>query len=382
MSRLLIDENIPFAQQAFAEFGLVSLCPGRAITNATLRDVEILIVRSVTTINAALLDGTPVRFVGSATIGTDHVDVDYLRRNDIAFANAAGSNANSVAEYAVAAILHHAYEKHLRLSDLTIGVVGVGNVGRRVVRYAEALGLRVLQNDPPRQRAEKNDAFLPLEDLLDADIISLHSPLTMSGEDATFHLFNARRLAQMKTGSLLINTARGGVVDTAALKETLSEDRLTACLDVWENEPEIDGELLKQVDIGTPHIAGYSYDGKINGTQQIYQALCQFLNRQPRWHPDWAGLPQPAQARIEIDKPITLENSLRRVVQAAYDITADSAKLKSAMTYSQPDRGRHFDALRKNYPVRREFSSYTISTSVLDKKLINMLRTIGFCVED
>jgi len=382
MLRLMIDENLPLAQEAFSEFGKIELHPGRAITKEMLRDVEVLIVRSVTPVNAALLEGTPVKFVGTATIGLDHVDVDYLREKNIFFANAAGSNANSVAEYIVAAILQHTSEKKLRLADLTIGIVGVGNVGRRVVRYAEALGMRVLQNDPPRQRAEKSKNFLSLDDLMQADIISLHTPLTTNGVDATFNLFDEKRLAQMKTGSLLINTARGGVVETTALKNVLNNGRLFANLDVWENEPEIDGDLLRQVEISTPHIAGYSYDGKINGTRQIYEALSEFDKRQQRWVVDKTKLPPPAKPRIEIEhRAEGTEETLRHIVMAAYDIGNDSAKLKAAITYSKQHRGRHFDELRKNYPVRWEFSSYKISANNLDEKLITTLRALGFEID-
>lgn len=374
--RLLVDDNIPFAQQAFSALGDVRLVPGRTINPAMLRDIEVLLVRSVTTVNAALLDKTPVRFVGTTTIGVDHVDVEYLRDQGIAFANAAGSNANSVAEYVMAAIVHYVCAKRLRMFDLTIGVVGVGNVGSRVVKFAQALGLRVLQNDPPRQRAEKNTEFLSLDQLMQADIISLHTPLTMTGNDATFHLFEAKRLAQMRPGSLLINTARGGVVETAALKAALPQGQLTGYLDVWENEPEIDGELLEQVGLGTPHIAGYSYDGKINGTYQIYQALCQFLDRKALWQPK--GLPQPAKPKIRIEKLPTVEENLRRVISVAYDIVADSERLKFAAKYSRQERGRYFDELRANYPIRREFSSYKIVANNLDEGVIRKLQAIGF----
>ena len=225
--------------------------------------------------------------------------------------------------------MHHACEKKHRLTGLTIGVVGVGNVGRRVVRYAEALGSRVLQNDPPRQRAEESKIFLPLDDLMQADIISLHTPLTTNGVDATFHLFDEKRLAQMKSGSLLINTARGGVVETTALLNVLKNGRLIAILDVWENEPEIGRDLLQQVEIGTPHIAGYSYDGKINGTRQIYEALCEFGNRQPTWLVDKTKLPPPAKPRIVFEqRALTTEETLHHIVRAAYDIGNDSTKMK------------------------------------------------------
>jgi erythronate-4-phosphate dehydrogenase len=376
MLRLLIDKNIPLAKEAFSDFGEARLASGRAITHSMLRNIDALIVRSVTPVNAALLDNTPVRFVGTTTIGVDHVDLDYLRDRNIGFADAAGGNANSVAEYVVAALLHHACEKKLHLGDLTIGVVGVGNVGRRVVRYAEALGLRVLQNDPPRQRAEKADDFVSLDEIMQADIISLHTPLTMAGDDATLHLFGATRLAQINHGALLVNTARGGVIDTAALKDCLSRQRLTAYLDVWENEPEIDGELLNQVGLGTSHIAGYSYDGKVNGTRLIYQALCKFLERKARWQP--AELPQPAQPLIRVQPQATLEQSLHLIIRSAYDVIADGDRLKLAATYSRRERGKHFDALRANYPLRREFSSYAVDADHLTDELIRELRALGF----
>lgn len=380
MLRLLVDDQIPFAQQAFAEFGEVRLVPGRAITRAMLRDVDLLLVRSVTPVNAALLDGTSVRFVGTATTGVDHVDADYLRRRGIGYASAAGSNANSVAEYVVAAILQYVCEKQLRFADLTIGIVGVGKVGSRVIRFAQALGLHVLENDPPRQRAESSATFLPLDQLMQADIISLHTPLTMTGEDATLHLFDAQRLPQMKSGSLLINTARGGVVETAALQDALARGQLTAYLDVWENEPEIDGELLKHVGLGTPHIAGYSYDGKTNGTHQIYEGLCQFLDRRPHWQPE--ELPRPGQTTIGIEKPSTLEENLRQAVSTAYDIVADSQRLKLATPYSRQERGRYFDELRANYPIRREFSSYKIVANDLDEGVTAILRALGFNIQN
>jgi len=376
MLRLLIDENIPLAKEAFFEIGEVRLIPGRTITNQMLRDIEVLIVRSVTPVNAALLDKTPVRFVGTATIGVDHLDVDYLREKGIEFANAAGSNANSVAEYVMASVVHYACEKQMRLSDLTMGIVGVGHVGSRVVQFAQALGLRVLQNDPPRERAENSKHFVSLDEALQSDIVSLHTPLTMAGSDATFHLLDAPRLAQMKAGSLLINTARGGVVDTAALKTILSEGRLTAYLDVWENEPEIDGELLQHAGIGTPHIAGYSYDGKINGTLQIYEALCKFLGRPPAWRP--AALPQSANSTISLEKPSTAEECLRLMIRSAYDIVADSNQLKLAAKHSRQERGQHFDAQRAQYPIRREFSSYIIAAKHLDDELVEKFRALGF----
>jgi erythronate-4-phosphate dehydrogenase len=216
--KIVADPNIPFVQEAFGLLGEVKLVPGRQITADAVRDADVLLVRSVTRVNAALLDGSRVRFVATATIGFDHIDREYLSQKGIGFASAQGSNANSVAEYIVAAMLELGHRQKFRLRDKTLGVVGVGNVGSRVVRYAEAIGMRVLKNDPPHQRAKQLAHFVSLERVIaEADIITLHVPLTRGGPDATFHLFGEPTLAALKRQPLLINTARGAVVDNSEL---------------------------------------------------------------------------------------------------------------------------------------------------------------------
>ncbi len=327
--KIIADPNIPFVQEAFGPLGVVQLVPGRQMTPAIVREAEVLLVRSVTQVNAALLEGSRVRFVATATIGTDHVDEPYLVRRGIGFASAAGSNANSVAEYVVVALLE--LECHG-----TLGVVGVGNVGSKVVRYARALGLRVLENDPPRQRREPLPEFVSLEQVMaEADIITLHVPLTKTGRDATYHLFDPR---QLRRGTVLFNTSRGAVLENAALIAARQLGALV--LDVWEGEPVVPLELLKRATLMTPHIAGYSFDGKVNGTRMIYEAVCRFLGVAPSWQPQ---LPPPMQ-------PVLIGEDLRAVVRQAYDIRADDAALRRAPTA--------FDRLRAEYPVRREFHNY------------------------
>src|SRR5579859_1602730 len=366
--KIVADPNIPFVQDAFGPLGEVQLVPGREITAETVRDADVLLVRSVTPVNASLLDGSRVKFVATATIGFDHIDSQYLSQHGIGFASAQGSNANSVAEYVVAAMLEIAHRRKFRLRDKTLGVIGVGNVGSRVVRYAEALGMRVLQNDPPRERQEMVGAdrraarsggapggralpttFVSLEQVMsEADIITLHVPLNREDQDSTFHLFDKDKLAVLKLRKpILINTSRGTVIDNKALLKAIDGKWLgDVVLDVWENEPNIMPELLDVVDIGTPHIAGYSFDGKVNGTRIIYESLCGFFKLRAAWSPQ---LPAPPVPRIKcsVDSAEDDEEILRHVIVRVYDINSDDAALRKSIC--------SFDKVRAEYAVRREF---------------------------
>ncbi|MDZ7363184.1 MAG: 4-phosphoerythronate dehydrogenase PdxB [candidate division KSB1 bacterium] len=376
--RIVADENIPCVREAFSPLGEVRLMPGRAMTRAALQDADLLLVRSVTPVDEKLLKGTPVRFVGTATIGDDHIDLAYLQQQGIAFTNAAGSNANSVAEYVTAAMVHRAVQRHLSLHHLTLGIVGVGHIGSRVAEMAAGLGMRVLLNDPPLARQTRDPKFLPLEALMAADIITLHTPLTGEGEDATFHLFDESRLGALKSGSLVINTSRGAVVDNAALKKMLQQGRLTAILDVWENEPEIDAALLQLVEIGTPHIAGYSLEGKLNGVAQIYRAVCEFLGATPKWRMQTA-LPPVDAPLIRVQSNFeSSEKKLEALIKHAYDITADDRRLRKYLREQAQDRGRYFDRLRRDYPVRREFYNYQVNVESGDENLLPPIKALGF----
>ncbi len=361
--KIIADPNIPYVREAFGPLGDIILVPGRQITAAAVRDADLLLVRSVTPVNAALLENSRVKFVATATIGVDHIDLDHLAARGIGFAGAAGSNANSVAEYIVAGLLELAHRQKFRLRDKTLGVVGVGNVGRRVVRYAEALGMRVLPNDPPRQRAEHLPQFVALDRLLaESAIVTLHVPL----DDSTRHLFQAGNLR----GFTLLNTARGAVVDNAALLKAIDGDRLDGCvLDVWENEPTISPELLDVVDLGTPHIAGYSFDGKVNGSRLIYEAACRFFELPATWRPQLPPAPVPV-IELYVSPNDDDEDVIRHAVRRLYDITADDAALRQNV--------RAFDRLRAEYPVRREFANTHIQIRGGSRTLPATLAALGF----
>jgi erythronate-4-phosphate dehydrogenase len=373
--KIVADENIPFVAEAFQSLGEVVTRPGRQLVPADLADADILLVRSVTKVAEKLLTGSSVKFVATATIGTDHIDLEFLRHRQIGFSSAAGSNANSVAEYVVAALLHHASREKIPLSGKILGVVGVGNIGTKIVTYAEKLGLHVLQNDPPRARETGDPRFLPLDDLMHADFITLHVPLTRDGSDPTLHLFDLPRLRKMKPGGVLINSSRGPVVETAAARKILKTGHLNAMLlDVWENEPNIDINLLKLVELGSPHIAGYSFDGKVNGTQMIYQAACTYFQQPATWDPQTV-LPPPESPELVLNaRGKSDEEILNEAVRKAYSITADDAQLRQIISLSPEERGAFFDQLRKNYPRRREFFNYRIllqhATNALAEKLI------------
>ncbi len=372
--KIVADENIPFLHEAFGEFGDIHAMPGRSITRESLEDATMLLVRSVTPVSGELLDQTPVKFVATATIGTDHVDTEYLNQNVIGFASAPGSNADSVAEYVIASLLHLAHRNSFKIEDKVIGVIGCGNVGSRVFKRAQALGMRCLVCDPPKQRITGSDFFRPLEELLrESDILTLHVPLTAEGEDATFRMINADFLDAAKKGVILINTSRGKVHDEKALLS--SRGRLGGIvLDVWEHEPAINPEMIHAADIATPHIAGYSYDGKVRGTEMIYQAACAFFFRESRWN---------AQATLEKENGgvINIEKSQKPVTDAvlsAYPIGEDDERTRMLAKKSAQALGDAFDALRKNYRRRLEFPHFTVRTgqlSILEQAALN---TLGF----
>ncbi len=366
--RILADENIPLVQEAFGGFGTVCTMPGRRITPEAVRDADVLLVRSVTPVNAALIEGSPLRFVGSATIGTDHVDQAALQAQGIAFAHAPGSNAESVVEYVLAALLHLASQRGVVLRDKTVGVVGCGNIGGRLVDRLLALGLRVLQNDPPLaaravQRGEQHD-FVSLDAVItEADIVTLHVPLTYEGPHATYHLFDKTTLNRLKPEAWLLNTGRGAVVDNTALRDIVLKGRLGAVvLDVWEQEPTPDPVLMDHVDLATPHIAGYSYDGKLGGTCMLYEALLQHLNFAPTWD-DTAALAPTAQDHLTLTPPdATLSETawLHALVCQMYDLATDDAHLRDYLNHSPEEQGGFFSGLRKRYPRRRTFRLHTL----------------------
>ena len=380
--KIVADENIPFALEAFGTLGDVELISGRDATAETFRDCDVFFTRSVTKVNEQMFGDSPVRFVGTATIGTDHVDRDFLAQRGIAFASAPGSNANSVAEYVTASLLVMADRNGTRLEGKSIGVVGVGNVGSRVVAKAEALGMHVLQNDPPLARETGEARFVPLDDLMGVDFLTFHTPLTREGQDATWHLCDEARMRQLQLSAVILNTSRGPVVANEPLKEHLSEGWLGGgVLDVWETEPLIDLDLLDKVAIATPHIAGYSFDGKVSGTEMVYRAACEALGLEPTWDPA-SVMPEPEVPGIEIDcTDMADEDIIRAAVLTVYDILADDHDFREMP--DDPDEHREFfDQLRKTYPQRREFHNTLLVLHGASDGLKAKLTGIGFQVQD
>ncbi len=372
-------ENIPLACEAFSELGEVSVFSGREVPAGLVRESDILLVRSTTRVDESLLKGSSVRFVATATIGFDHVDVDYLKRRGIGFTTAAGSNANSVAEYIVTALLILARRRGLSLSEQTLGVVGIGNVGSLVVRKAETIGMQVLQNDPPLERRTGEKRFRPLDELLEqADILSFHIPLVREGADATYHIADKGLLGRMKRGSFLFNTSRGAVVDSQALLRALAAGRpAAAVLDVWEGEPQLDTGIVKAVELGTPHIAGHSYDGKINSTVMIHHAACEHFHVQSSWQPP--ALPLPSHPVIEVPSgDAQAQEVLTAVTTSAYDLEADDRALRRMCEAPAKERPALFDSFRKGYAVRREFRGFKVDQKRLHPGTAAMLQELGF----
>ncbi len=379
---VVVDNKNPHVEEAFRQFGTVQGCATREITKEVVREADAIIIRSETKVTKDLLEGSRVKFVGTATIGTDHVDLEYLHSQGIGFASAPGSNANSVAEYFVAAILTLAGRKGFNLSGKTLGVVGVGNVGSKIVRNARALGMRVLQNDPPLARETGNPSFVPLDDFMEADIVTIHVPLTKAGTDPTFHLFGEERIRKMKAGAILINTSRGAVADGAALKRAVEAKHLGGViLDVWEGEPLVDVDLVKKIDIATPHIAGYSFDGKLAAVKMTYSAACKFFGQDEQWTPG-NSLPKASVDRIGVKGSFeSPEEVLRKIVKQCYDIECDSRALQSVANVPLEERRQFFARLRSEYRIRREFFNTIVELPGSMSSMAGTLKTIGFRVE-
>ena len=376
--KIVMDGNVLLGKEAFSSIGKIVSVPGRAITTEIIKDADILIVRSVTKVNEQLLEKSSVKFVGSATAGIDHVDTEYLKSRNIGFAGAPGSNSNSVAEYVVAGLLLLDRKEKISIEKIALGVVGVGNVGSKVVKKAEGLGIKVLQNDPPLKRETKESVFRELDELMDCDVITLHVPLSYTGVDKTFRLFDEKRIKKMKKGSVLINSSRGKVVEQSGLKSALSRGHLSgAILDVWEKEPDIDKEMLEMVDIGTSHIAGYSYDGKVKGTRMVFDAICDFFSLNKDWNVELPS-PEVPYLEVKLDENVRYSEILADVVFKVYDIRKDDEKLKKILNLEEKEKSNFFDALRANYRRRREFFNTRLEFSKKNDNLKSKFRALGF----
>lgn len=372
--KILVDENMPYARELFSRLGEVKAVAGRPVPVEALNDADALMVRSVTKVNEALLSGKAIKFVGTATAGTDHVDQAWLQQAGIGFSAAPGCNAIAVVEYVFSALLMLAERDGFALADRTVGIVGVGNVGGRLQKRLEALGIKTLLCDPPRaDRADRGDEgdFRSLDELVqDADILTFHTPLYKEGQYKTLHLADEALIRRLKPGTILINACRGPVVDNAALLQRLQAGQaLSVVLDVWEPEPDLNTELLKRVDIGTPHIAGYTLEGKARGTTQVFEAYSAFIG-----HPQQVALdtllPAPEFGRITLHGPLD-QATLKRLAHLVYDVRRDDAPLRKVA-----GAAGEFDKLRKNYQERREWSSLYVQCS--DAQAATLLRQLGF----
>lgn len=375
--RIIADENIPLVEAFFDQHGEIRRMPGRSINRVALEQADVLLVRSVTRVDRALLEGSAVRFVGTCTIGTDHLDLDYFEEAGIAWASAPGCNARGVVDYVLGSLLALAEGEGEDLSSRRYGVVGAGEVGGRLVEVLRGLGWDVRVCDPPRQTREAG-GFVELDEILaECDVISVHTPLTLHGEHATFHMFDQTRLRQLCPGAWLINAARGAVVDNAALRTQLAQrPDIQAVLDVWEDEPQVDVELAELCWIATPHIAGYSLDGKMRGTAQIYRAFCAAKGLEPTV--ELAELLPTAPLRgLSFDASVEPAEMLRTICRAVYDPRRDDVAFRRSLMESDERRRIAFDQLRKEYPLRREIDGLHIDISTGQPQLAQLVRALG-----
>ena len=370
--KIIVDDKIPYIQGALEPFAEVLYLTGSKTTAEVVKDADAIITRTRTICNETLLSGSSVKIIASATIGYDHIDTAYCERAGIKWTNSPGCNAKSVGQYIASAILVMAAKKEWSLAGKTIGIVGVGNVGTKVARIAEIFGMRVLLNDPPRARAEGKMGFVSLEKVLEeSEIITLHVPLNIDGQDVTYHLADEHLFARMTRKPLFINSCRGEVMKTSALKEAIKNGQVSgAVIDCWEKEPDLDADLLNLVDLATPHIAGYSRDGKAKGTEMSVQAVSRFLGLGANnWKPK--GVEKPANTDILIDGTNkSTQQILTEAVLATYDIREDDARLRASVGTFEKQRG--------DYPVRREFPAYTVAGKFNDTKVIDKLKRLGF----
>lgn len=374
---ILADENIPLVDEFFAGFGEIRRMPGRSINRAALENVDVLLVRSVTRVDREMLEGSAVRFVGTCTIGTDHLDLDYFEQAGIEWASAPGCNARGVVDYVLGSLLALSEVRGEALARRRFGVVGAGEVGGRLLEVLRGLGWDVRVCDPPRQVREAGD-FVSLDEILaECDVISLHTPLTLGGDWPTFHLFDQARLSRLRPGTWLINASRGAVVDNAALRDLLLQrPDLEAVLDVWEGEPQVDVALAGLCRIATPHIAGYSLDGKLRSTAQIYAALCAARGVEPAI--ELAQLmPGPALTELAFASSADPAEMLATLCRAVYDPRRDDADFRRSLPGDEAQRRAGFDLLRKQYPPRREIDGLKVRIGGHNPVLATIVEALG-----
>ncbi len=376
--KIVADNKIPFLKGVLEPYADIQYLNPADITQDAVKDKDALIIRTRTNCNSELLDGTNVKFIATATIGFDHIDQEYCREKNIRWINAPGCNSYSVQQYVASVLLTLGYKRKLNLSGLTIGIVGVGNVGSKVEILAKTLGMKVLLNDPPRARKEGNEKFVTLDELISkSDIITFHVPLIRDGVDKTYHMADEKFFDKFNGGKIIFNTSRGQVIETNSIKNALQNKIVNAAvLDVWEHEPNIDLELLDMVDIATPHIAGYSADGKANGTSVCVRNIASFFNldSDKNWYPDELPYPQNSN-EISIDcTGLSDQEIFYKAFISSYNILDDDSTLRNSVDTFEKQRG--------NYPVRREFPFYKIKIKNCRNEIRNKLKEIGFQINN
>ena len=365
---IIVDDAVPYAKEMFSSLGEVTCLPGKEIKASHLKQADALIIRSRTNINATLLKNSSINFIGSTVVGLDHVDQTYLKQQKIKFYSAQGCNANSVAEYIITCIVNHAEENHLQLNTKTLGIIGVGNVGKQLQKKAQALGLTILANDPPRQQQENLPNFTTLEQALTADIVSFHTPLTSHGDFPTDKLLNKNNFSLINKQALLINAARGGIIEESAwINYANQTPTLTNVIDCWENEPNINPALAKIAKLTTPHIAGHAFEAKIKGSHMVYQSLCNHWNEPEnnQWKIKLIAKPQPIKLT-----DTTPQKTIKQLLSQCYQPTKDH----QAINITNPLDFEHY---RRHYPIRREWTEYSVLTTK-DDTLNQVIKKLGF----
>lgn len=371
MINVLADENMPYVTELFGDFSNITFKAGREIVADDLIDVDVLLVRSITKVNAVLLKhANKLRFVGSATIGLDHIDGDYLDSRHITWTNAPGCNAIGVAQYVLSSLLILSQRKSFDLQSKTVAIVGAGNIGKQLSKVLSALSINHFFCDPPLKNSGAQGDYRDMDAVMGADIISLHVPMTKDGDYPTHHLFDKTRLAMLKDDTVLINSCRGDVVDNAALEALLeSGKQLITVMDVWQHEPVINQALLGKVDIASSHIAGYSFEGKARGTYMLYQRWLA-MNNQVADKSLVSLLPVANIGEIFLQDRLSIDD-IKQLVTLVYDVRDDDELVRQ---HGLTAKG--FDNLRKQYKVRREFSA--IKVHVTNESDAVLLHEIGF----
>ena len=335
--KLLIDDAVWGSNQIFSEFGEVFTLPGREIRSESLKDFDALIVRSRTRVDEKLLRDANIKFVGSTVAGLDHIDKNYLEDNTITLSSAQGCNANAVSEYVISAIANLSKDYGFKLSNKTLGIIGVGNVGRRLEVKAKQLGMKTLLNDPPREALEGSDNFTSLESALSADIVTFHTPLTYSGPHPTYKLLDSHNFKHINNDAIVINAARGGIINETVWEKTQTKANIIDC---WENEPNINLNLQKSAYWATPHIAGHSIDAKFMGSFMIYKDLCKYIKK---------PLNNNIEHLINPELKIIRENNLHETLNSIYSFHADDKAIQDIS---------NFENYRRNYPERYEWRHF------------------------